>query len=209
MIVIKKHSQPNSLIKYKKSEKYPTYETVPTDVKNDIKQQLIEEQGCICAYCMKRIQQGDNSVTIEHYIPRNGKNGNPDKQLDYNNLLAVCDGNRGSKNLTCDASKGSDLITVNPLSEISVQQIKYKSDGTIYSNNEAINHDLDVTLNLNYITIKNNRKSALDTLKNKLIKVKNTGDWSNIAKKYYIQLSQSHIKSPYVGILLNYLKKYL
>lgn len=208
MIVIKKYSQPNSLIKYKKSEKYPTYETVPTNIKNDIKQQLIEEQGYICAYCMKRIKKDDTS-TIEHYIPRNGKNGNPDKQLDYNNLLAVCDGNRGSKNLTCDASKGSDLITVNPLSETSVQQIKYKSDGTIYSNNQAINHDLDITLNLNYITIKSNRKSALDILKKKLINAKNTGDWSNVAKKYYNKLNQAQMKSPYVGILLDYLKKYL
>lgn len=208
MIVIKKHSQPNSLIKYKKSEKYPTYETVPTDIKNDIKHQLIDEQGYICAYCMKRIQQDDTS-TIEHYIPRNGKYGNPDEQLEYNNLLAVCDGNRGSKNLTCDASKGSDLITVNPLNENSIQQIKYKSDGTIYSDNKKINHDLDVTLNLNYITIKSNRKSALDALKKKLINAKNTGNWSNIARKYYNQLKQSPIKSPYVGILLNYLEKHL
>lgn len=91
----------------------------------------------------------------------------------------------------------------------SVQQIKYKSEGTIYSDTQAINYDLDITLNLNYINIKNNRKSALDTLKKKLIKVKNTGDWSNLAKKYYTQLNQAQIKSPYVGILLNYLKRYI
>ena len=175
----------------------------------DIKSQLVEEQGFICAYCMKRIQKNDISVTIEHYIPRNGKDGQPDKQLEYNNLLAVCDGNRGSTNLTCDASKGAKLITINPLDKVSVLQIKYKSDGTIYSDDKKIDQDLSNILNLNYITIKNNRKSALDSLKKELIKIKRTGDWSGVAKKYYSKLSKSQKKLPYVGILLNYLEKHI
>ena len=75
--------------------------------------------------------------------------------------------------------------------------------------NQAINHDLDIILNLNYITIKSNRKSTLDILKKKLINAKNTGDWSSVAKKYYNKLNQAQMKSPYIGILLDYLKKYL
>lgn len=209
MIFIKKLPQPKSLVKYKKSESNPTYETIPTDIKVEIKKQLIEEQGHICAYCMQRINQNDTSVTIEHYIPRNGEHGNPDKQLDYNNLLAVCDGNRGSTHLTCDASKGSELITVNPLDKNSIQKICYQSDGTIYSNDEDINHDLNQTLNLNYVTIKSNRKSALDALKRQLIKEKRTGDWSSVARKRYLQLSQSPEKIPYVGIILQYLEKHM
>ena len=63
---------------------------MPKEVKEKLRTSLLEEQGYICAYCMKKLEDDFSKVKIEHYIARNEEN-----QLDYNNLLAVCKGNEG------------------------------------------------------------------------------------------------------------------
>ena len=88
MILIKKNSEPRSLTEYKKTVN-SSFDNLPSNVKNDIRESLLKEQGYICAYCMKRIESSD--VKIEHYKARNSEN-----ELDYKNLLAVCKGNEGS-----------------------------------------------------------------------------------------------------------------
>ena len=69
-----------------------TYENIKKDLKEDLLMSLLKEQGYICAYCMKKINQ-DNS-TIEHIIGQKYKDGNIDlgkeNELKYENLLAVC-----------------------------------------------------------------------------------------------------------------------
>lgn len=51
--------------------------------KSALRKSLLEEQGYLCAYCMKRIRQ-NKDIKIEHYHPRNAEN-----QFDYKNLLTV------------------------------------------------------------------------------------------------------------------------
>ena len=89
-------------------------------------------------------------------------------------MLGVCSGNSASagayENLTCDRHRGNTALTVNPLDENTVRKIKYKSDGTIYSDDMAIETDLNETLNLNSRAsyLKENRKAALDAVKREL-----------------------------------------
>ena len=52
-----------------------------------LKGQLIEEQGCICCYCMKRISQ--KNTHIEHFHP---KDAFKEEDLIYENLFASCNG---------------------------------------------------------------------------------------------------------------------
>ena len=67
------------------------------DVKEDLLEKLLEEQGHICAYCMRRIPEkrklptGVASVTIEHCFPRNpGTKEDIGQGLNYRNMFAVC-----------------------------------------------------------------------------------------------------------------------
>lgn len=86
-------------------------------IKKDLKEQLLLDQGYICCYCGKRIINND-LTTIEHIKPK-GKN--PSLSLDYNNLLASCNGGRDDRHNTetspiyCDAHKDEDDILINPL----------------------------------------------------------------------------------------------
>ena len=111
----------------------------------------MKEQGWICAYCMKRIPEKDKNpeVTIEHIIPQSIE---PEKAMDYNNMLAVCNGNRGKghkKFMTCDAHRGNDKMVVNPCDKDIIDTIGYKNDGTIYSTDSKIDHDLNKSLMVN------------------------------------------------------------
>lgn len=175
-----------------------------------MKQELISEQGNICAYCMTKITT-ENS-TIEHYIPRNGKNGDASLSLDYKNLLLVCNNGRGdnTKERHCDVSKGDKLISVNPCKKEDIEKIKYNTrNGEIKSDDKNINDDLNITLNLNNMTLKNNRKTALYEIIERMDKHKK-GNWS---KAYVEQELANHTKKgekiPYVGIIIYELKKRL
>ena len=56
MIVIKRGKEPNSLLKFRKENPDADYESdMPTNVLKDIREQMWEEQKCLCAYCMKKI----------------------------------------------------------------------------------------------------------------------------------------------------------
>lgn len=86
--------------------------------KEEIRQSLLEEQRYLCAYCMKRIKNDGLHITIEHWEPLSV---NKDKALEYDNMLAVCDGGRKAdltgnvqRILCCDASKDEKEIAIDP-----------------------------------------------------------------------------------------------
>ncbi|MCD7744478.1 MAG: hypothetical protein LUI13_04185 [Lachnospiraceae bacterium] len=95
MIVVKRGKEPNSLLEFRKQNPDADYEDTPSDVLNDIREQMWREQGCLCGYCMKRINSPD-AERIEHCIPRHPKGETVhDKQatLNYRWMLGVCYGN--------------------------------------------------------------------------------------------------------------------
>lgn len=121
--------------------------------KNDIRQALLEEQGYICAYCMRRIddqrdKKGRPRVFIEHYITQSEDRPS---SLSYVNMLGVCDGNDGYPGHLqhCDRSRRNVPLTIDPRSGRCEALIKYTNGGEIYSNDPDVNNDLDKTLNLN------------------------------------------------------------
>lgn len=66
MMVIKRGKGPNSLLKFRKEHPNADYEEgIDTDVLRDIREQIWEEQGCLCAYCLKRIAE-HSVVGMEH-----------------------------------------------------------------------------------------------------------------------------------------------
>jgi uncharacterized protein (TIGR02646 family) len=171
MRLIIKGKEPESLRLFRTSTPNPTYDGYIN--KEHVRSALISEQKGICAYCMQRINdEWDNRsnkfrTEIEHY---KSQDNFPELSLDFNNMLAVCNGNQGNPQhlMHCDKSKDAEKhkkylpLTLNPLLAHSVEQIKYRKDGFIYSDNEQINLELDKVLNLNQQTLKNNRKYAID-----------------------------------------------
>lgn len=210
MIYIEKGKEPSSLIKYKKTCNacYDNYRD-----KNDVKQSLLREQGYLCAYCMQRIDI--DRMKIEHWKPQ--VNLSRLEGLDYKNMLGVCrgheDGTNGEDDI-CDAHKKDKPITVNPLDKDSIAKIKYRSaTGEIFSDDEVINHDLNVTLNLNNSKhhLKENRKLALAAVQDFLYERKNKGEWSarmlQKVKKNYECIDSDGKKKEYAGIIIWYLNK--
>ena len=119
--------------------------------KGIIRKQLIREQHGLCAYCMRRIYDNDSTV-IEHRIP---VNRDPRATLNYNNMMACCDGGRKSDStprvLCCDASKGNKEISISPYNRDQMETIRYDKNGRIYiyPRDEELEYDLNQVLYLN------------------------------------------------------------
>lgn len=210
MIEIKKGKEPSKLIAYRK-KKYAAYGDMPKDVHDAVLESLMQEQGYLCAYCMCQIPQKKRnpSVTIEHWEPQS-KTSN-DKALDYRNMLAVCNGNRGcgfEKYMTCDARRQNKALTVNPLSALTLSSIKYTADGSIKSDNPSIDGELNDILNLNCERLVENRKSALQTMLIGIKKKHPTGDIGLTCERLLTQYQSQSKKLPYMGILIWWLQKH-
>ncbi len=190
-----------------------------------LRETLREEQGSICCYCMSCIATG--KTKIEHYKPRYG---NEELEIDYKNLYLACDGEKVNctenqdkdENIHNDCKckykkeknckkivKHCDTCKNNrPLEYINFEnierEIKYKSDGTIYSDDPNIDKELNSVLNLNLGILKKNRKNAKIDLWTKLSQNKTWNIQKDIDK-----YEQGSKKAPYIGMLLYFLKRKL
>ena len=212
MLYIQKTKEPESLTRYRK-QKFAYYDGYPE--KDDVRNQLLDEQGFLCAYCMRRIDK--ENMKIEHWYPEDRLTES--EQLDYSNMLGVCrghiDGTKGSDD-TCDTHKGNALICVNPTCKATLDKIKYRSStGEIYSDDQNIQKDLNETLNLNSAKhlLKLNRKATLDSAIEEMSRLQNQGNWSrsfmeSMLAKYQGKNSEGK-KKEYAGIIVWYLQNKL
>ena len=210
MIYIQKKKEPSSFKNYKKTiTPIPTFDGMHGDIKNELRNSLLEEQGYICAYCMKRIRD-PRKIKIEHLQHRNSKN-----ELDYHNLLAVCDGemNNGDPNrFTCDTRKKDQEMNISPLNKHDMETIFYNENGRILST--EFQDDLDLILNLNdrlgYLI--GNRAAVIAPIRKKLISLKSTQEAKTLLLKLqtkYTNRNDQNELSEYNGIILWYINKHL
>lgn len=178
------------------------YSNLTTLLKQELLKALLEEQGYICAYCMQKINETNS--TIEHIIGQSFIDEDGDKlgeknQLNYNNLLVVCEGKSCKNDLHCDKSRAvyqkNRPLYANPLENRIIQNIKFSEKGMIYykdfleiekieelkkhdelDKDSNIKYDLQKVLNLNCENLKLKRVYLIDALK------KITKDWSNQEK---------------------------
>lgn len=213
MLYIKKKTEPLALTQAKRNG-LQCYDEMTTDVKDAIRKQLAEEQGYLCAYCMRRMRL--ETMQIEHYVAQHPTDGDYDPALtiDYSNMLGVCPGNKGeylpAKCLTCDQHRKYKPLTVDPRNADSVALVLYMANGEIYSKHPSVNEDLQNTLNLNCeaVYLPQNRKAALDALKGKIYTdCKNKPGTKAYFQRLYTYLSSQDILDEYLGILLSYLQK--
>lgn len=164
MKLIIKLPPPASFITYSNT-KGTSFEDMDANVKEDLKKSLLNEQGWICGYCQQKIKD-ESKMKIEHHCEQsicNGQAGNPDRRLDYTNLMAVCLGHYGD-DLHCDSKKATYNSTnglpiqVSPWTPAHVAGIKYTSNGKIESISADHSREIDEILNLNISYIKDQRK---------------------------------------------------
>lgn len=231
MIPIKKGVEPPKLqiLRQKSIEKglspEEAYNTLKGNTKKIVRQSLLQEQGHLCAYCMCRIPRNDvcagiAPIRLEHLVSRNPKDGRDIGQgLDYNNLLAVCNGNaasftskRKSIDLTCDVHKGNtDLHKVNPCIPETLESIFYHVDGKIDATDPDVKIDLLDTLNLNCpkSPIVLEREAALSELMSNMNKVQEDELINYCKTRLEAFQDEQENKTPYQGILIWYLESLL
>jgi len=183
MKYIQKGKEPTSLTAKRNTEgaKYECAETT-------WQQQLLDDQGYLCAYCMGRIslalnEKWEPKIGIEHYLSRKL---NPELELIWKNMLGVCNGTFSS-DPHCDKAKGAVALNIlNPsILQKSEQLIKYSIFGDILPDTpnqgleQKIIDDLNSILNLNDEKLRNARKDVIDRAKDILKKKHPTGPWTN------------------------------
>lgn len=222
MIVVKRGKEPNNLLAFRKQNPDADYETdMPTEILKDIRKQMWEEQGHLCAYCMKRIDE-PRDVRVEHYMPRhpqNEKEHNKKSTLEFKWMLGVCHGNSLQKGVrfedtTCDVHRGNAELTIDPFDENSVRKIKYRSDGYMYSDDSEINRDVTKTLNLNCqaVSLPQTRKSTLQAAQKRIQKKcegKSQDVFMRELERTYKSLVQERKRIPYCGIIISWLENKL
>jgi len=139
-----------------------TKEQCKEDKADNLRKQLLQEQGYICCYCMSRIDC--NNSKIEHFRPQTK---NREFQIDYQNLFIACSGGEGSraKEQFCDTKKGeSELKHIDLLSSIenSISYQKGAKNISIFSTNKSIDKEMNDILNLNVNVLGRNRREVYD-----------------------------------------------
>jgi uncharacterized protein (TIGR02646 family) len=137
MKYIKKLPEPQEFTEWKKNDKMyqrgkPSWKRLPTDIRNIIRETLRKEQGYICCYCERRLE--DNDYHIEHLKPK-GAGFFPENQLDYDNLLCSCQfETQPGEPVHCARQKGSwydGTLMVSPLNKNCESKFRYTLDGYI------------------------------------------------------------------------------
>ena len=159
MRTIQKGQEPASLTQHRK-QPHADYDNYAD--KDTLRKTLVAEQRGVCCYCQSRIRPNSEEMKIEHFQCQNGY---PARQLDFTNLLGACTGGHGRpvRDQHCDTRKGNtDLCfsVCDPAHPIE-RKIRYKGNGEIAADDEAVQTALNDVLNLNWPRLVENRKAAL------------------------------------------------
>lgn len=176
-------------------------------------QSLLDDQGNLCAYCMRRINIGN--AHVEHYIPQSDGRGRDDADsVRYGNMFAVCDGFvGGSAGLTCDRARGNKELKVNPAESDTLATIRYRRDGSIAAGSDYVERDLVDTLNLNQRLLVRNRQEVIKRVEQKLNSI-GSSRGSSAVRKYCDRYVKQHVtnaseRQEYDGAIVYFMKRRL
>ncbi len=155
---IDKGREPAALVKWKRENPSCRYRELPSDVKNEVREALLAEQGFLCAYTMRRIDA--ESCHVEHFHPQSAY---PGETLDYANLLACWPLPGRCGPATCGAEYKADSTEdiCSPTSRADVVgQFLFGLDGKVTGASEKAERTVRV-LNLNEANLVRDRRRAL------------------------------------------------
>jgi len=167
---IVKIAEPAELLAWKNTDKkflkgLPEWKRIPSQVKDIVRISLREEQGFICCYCERYMQDGD--FHIEHVKPQ-GISATKQFLADYDNMICSCqfEEEKGAPR-HCGNSKGSwydPALFISPLDPTCEERFEYTFDGLIepvLETDQAASVTIE-RLQLNIDKIKALRSSAIE-----------------------------------------------
>ncbi|MDM1072589.1 hypothetical protein HX001_08805 [Empedobacter brevis] len=174
--------EPQTLTLYRNTTPNANYKGF-VDTDSLLKQALLNEQGYLCGYCMKKIPEANGKyVSVEHYISQEKhvdsnltELRHSQSSLRYNNMLAVCVNN----GIHCDKSRGNIPFKVlNPHHISCEQRITYSLTDKVESkNNVSVDFDIEL-LKLNCQNLKELRGFFWLEAKEKLKRKHPKGTWT-------------------------------
>ncbi|MCH5284708.1 MAG: hypothetical protein J1E42_03820 [Akkermansiaceae bacterium] len=186
--------------------------------KAELRRSLWDEQGHLCAYCMKRIVISDGShkelTRIEHLKSQSWckENGREDLLMDYHNLVLCCQGNDNddASRLSfecCDVHKHDACLSFDIFSDAFEKTLSYDiENGTLASDDPDIHRDINDTLNLNNTYLCRNRLAAFTAWLNYM-----HSSGSSLEEELRLRSTPSDSCEllPYCGFIIWYLKSLL
>lgn len=154
-IIIPPDIEPECL-KSLRSDPVHTYNDLKGDCKYQVVEQLSGLQNELCAYCERKL-----TGFIEHYL---SINTHPDKQLDWDNFLAVCSGRLWTTNeVCCSQSKDNTILSLDPRKRECIDSIYFEGE-FIRSKDMKWDGELNNILGLNCSSLINKRLARLKEL---------------------------------------------
>lgn len=141
MRYIVKGDPPSELEVFKRKNPKKTYKDLNgnDDVKSSIKTSLLNEQNNRCCYCEQKLHTESSHHTkrshIEHIKPQSQF---PKESLDYDNLLASCNGNNKSE--SCGHKKDDwycENTFIHPLKPRCLENFQFLPNGEMIGKTEA------------------------------------------------------------------------
>lgn len=179
--------------------------------KEELRQQLVNDQHGICVYCGKRIKptrasaENPSGVRIEHWAARSVT---PSKTFDWNNLFAACDGGEFTLvgQLHCDVARGKLELFFHPMTPELEKRFNYdRSTGKMTPSNpqdDEAQQDID-TLKLNTPKLMENRAVEIRKIQDQLRR----DDSERNYKKLWNMYSPNEGKlRPYSFVIRQYLR---
>lgn len=178
----KRSQEPPALLAYRKTaDPNRSYAAFPA--KDELREPLLEDQGSLCCYCMRRIDARD--MKIEHY---RSQHRHPDHALDWRNLLAACSGGEGQPHAiqTCDTRKGDGDLMLDPRTD-NVHAIRYLGSGRLVVEDPDHVDDVEHRLNLNATELRQARAQAIDNLRRELARRFGASSWRRQDLERYLE----------------------
>jgi|JI10StandDraft_1071094.scaffolds.fasta_scaffold70690_2 hypothetical protein len=182
--------------------------------KRIIEKSLLDEQGHICAYCMKSL---DKSMRIEHWYPqRSPINPEQGKILStvYSNFLGVCLNYKHLDDpkieLHCEAKRGNTILTINPTDKGIMEKIAFTEKGfLLFKEDEIIQNDISITLNLNIELLKLERENIWKGVEKLIIIKSKTNSRIQVLKDllHKYEIKKDGRFQPYCQVVIYFLKK--
>lgn len=137
----------------------PSYANLQNPEKRDLHLALLAEQGWVCCYCGRSVEQADSHV--EHFRPQESRD---DIALSYDNLFASCiRETKPGLPLHCGHAKGGNFDEarhVSPLDPQCEARFVHTQLGDIIANDERASYMVEL-LKLNVEFLRNRRKEVL------------------------------------------------
>lgn len=134
---IAKHTVPVSFANWllrpgSRAVSWEDFGRIHPDIKREVKDALLLEQGYICCYCEKEV--GNHGpppdAHIEHLMPRSADRA---KTYDWSNLLVSCESEKIHRRpaTSCGHYKNQNIVDVHPLMVGCSRYFSYKANGEV------------------------------------------------------------------------------